>query len=66
MKIGGLTKEVLLSLPRARTQSMPDLTSDLASIKALDPEEQLLFTLKTGIPVRPNSYTALCPQVGSP
>ena len=53
-------------LPKAMTQSIPDLTRDLANIRALDPDEQLLFTLKTGMPVSPSSYTAFCPQVGSP
>ena len=38
----------------------------LAINKAVDPVAQLLFTLNMGIPVIPNGYNALCPQVESP
>ena len=34
--------------------------------KAVDPVAQLLLTLNIGIPVIPNGYKALCPQVESP
>ena len=33
---------------------------------AVDPVAQLLLTLNIGIPVIPNGYKALCPQVESP
>jgi hypothetical protein len=35
-------------------------------IRAVDPVEQLLLTLYTGIPVMPISYRARCPDVESP
>ena len=34
--------------------------------KAVDPVAQLLLTLNIGMPVIPNGYKALCPQVESP
>ena len=41
--------------PTANTQSYPDCTKVRASMRAVDPEEQLLLTLNTGTPVRPIS-----------
>jgi hypothetical protein len=35
-------------------------------IRAVDPVEQLLLTLYTGMPVMPMSYSARCPHVESP
>lgn len=49
----------IFSNPTANTQSLPDSTNCFAIIKALDPVEQLLFTLKIGMPVIPTSYIAL-------
>ena len=42
-------------LPTANTQSYPDCTKMRASMRAVEPEEQLLLTLNTGTPVRPIS-----------
>jgi hypothetical protein len=57
----------LCMIPNAMTQSsIPLWIKRLANINALEPEEQLLLTLKTGTPLNPSSYTAFCPQVGSP
>src|SRR5580658_9587683 len=57
----------IFSKPSARAHSTaPPSTACLASISAVDPVEQLLFTLNTGTPVSPTSYAARCPQVLSP
>lgn len=46
------------TLPNAKTHSYcPLRTNNLASIRADDAEEQLLFVLNTGTPVRPSSET---------
>ena len=45
---------------------MPPDINWLAMNKAVDPVAQLLLTLNIGIPVIPNGYKALCPQVESP
>ena len=37
-----------------------------ARYSALEPVEQLEFTLNTGMPVIPSSYTARCPEQDSP
>ena len=41
------------SSPTAKVQSYPARTRHRAIIKAVDPDEQLLLTLKTGTPVNP-------------
>ena len=47
---------VVYYLPNARTHLYcPLRTSSLASMRADDADEQLLFVLKTGTPVRPSS-----------
>ena len=47
-----------VTLPNAKTHSYcPLRTNNLASIRADDAEEQLLFVLNTGTPVRPSSET---------
>ena len=52
----------IFSKPIARAQSIrPPLTAWRASHSALEPVEQLLLTLTTGIPVSPSPYTARCP-----
>jgi hypothetical protein len=46
----------IFSKPTANTHScFPDSTNSLASNKAVEPVEQLLLTLKIGIPVIPTS-----------
>lgn len=43
-------------LPKAKTQLYSPLSiNNLLSIRAHDADEQLLFVLNTGIPVKPNS-----------
>ena len=49
-----------------RLEAAPLATAWRARNSAVEPVEQLLFTLKTGTPVRPRSYAARCPQVESP
>ena len=57
----------IFSKPSASAHStMPPSTACFASMSADEPVEQLLFTLNTGMPVRPSSYTARWPQVESP
>lgn len=59
--------ERTFSKPRAMTQSaMPYSTAWRASHSADEPVEQLLFTLRIGIFVRPSAYSARWPQVESP
>ena len=45
---------------------MPPAIACFASINAVEPVEQLLLTLKTGMPVVPTEYTTRWPQVLSP
>ena len=46
----------IFSKPTAKTQSLlPVSISCLAKIRAVEPVEQLLLTLYTGIPVKPKS-----------
>jgi len=57
----------IFSKPRASTQSArPPLIAWRAMNRAVDPVEQLLLTLMTGMPVRPSPYTPRCPLVLSP
>jgi hypothetical protein len=54
------------SNPRARAQfTRPARTKLLAWYKAVEPVEQLLFTLVMGMPVRPKVYRARCTFSGS-
>ena len=57
----------IFSKPTTSTHSTsPPSTACLPSMIAVEPVEQLLLTLKTGIPVSPTSYIALWPHVLSP
>jgi hypothetical protein len=57
----------IFSKPTASTHSaMPPSIACFANISAELPVLQLLFTLKTGMPVIPPAYTAFWPQVESP
>jgi hypothetical protein len=57
----------IFSKPSAIVQSAsPPLMARAARYSAVDPVEQLLLTLTTGMPVMPNSYTARWPEVDSP
>src|SRR3990167_891350 len=57
----------ICSNPKARTQSaIPLITACLARYSAVEPEEQLLLTLMTGIPVMPTSYKARWAEQESP
>ncbi len=57
----------ICSKPTTSTHSTrPPATAWAPSMRAELPVEQLLLTLKTGMPVRPTSYTARWPQVESP
>ena len=57
----------ICSKPTARAQSAAPLsTAWRARNSAVEPEEQLLLTLTTGIPVMPTSYRTRWPQVESP
>jgi hypothetical protein len=50
----------IFSKPRANTQLHAPLSiTFFAKNNAVDPVEQLLLTFTIGMPVRPNSYTAL-------
>lgn len=50
-------------LPKAKTQLYcPLRTNNLASINADDADEQLLFVLNTGTPVRPSSERSMHPS----
>ncbi|MNV45286.1 hypothetical protein D3C71_1370760 [compost metagenome] len=57
----------ICSKPRASTQSAsPEAIALRARYSAVEPVEQLLLTLTTGMPVMPTSYSAVWPQVESP
>ncbi|SHU01658.1 Uncharacterised protein [Mycobacteroides abscessus subsp. abscessus] len=57
----------IFSKPSARvTSASPPRIACAALYSAVDPVEQLLLTLVTGIPVMPSSYTARWPEVDSP
>ena len=57
----------ICSKPTASTQSeSPPATACRARNSAVEPVEQLLLTLTTGMPDRPTSYSVRCPQVESP
>ena len=57
----------IFSKPTTSTHSAsPPSMACLPSMSAVEPVEQLLFTLKTGMPVRPTSYIARWPHVLSP
>jgi hypothetical protein len=52
----------IFSKPSASaTSTEPPLTAWRARNSALEPVEQLLLTLTTGMPVRPRPYTERCP-----
>ncbi|MNC74692.1 hypothetical protein D3C75_1260920 [compost metagenome] len=57
----------ICSKPKASTQSAaPVSMARRARYSALEPVEQLLLTLTTGMPVIPTSYSTVWPQVESP
>ena len=57
----------IFSKPSASTHSAsPPSMACRARYSAVEPVEQLLFTLMTGMPVSPSPYTARWPQVLSP
>ena len=57
----------IFSKPSASVQSArPPRMACAARYSALEPVEQLEFTLNTGMPVIPSSYTARCPEHDSP
>ncbi|MCY1376282.1 hypothetical protein D9M69_637600 [compost metagenome] len=57
----------ICSKPRAMAHSTAPLsTAWRARNRALEPVEQLLLTLRTGMPLMPTSYRAAWPQVESP
>jgi hypothetical protein len=57
----------MCSKPSASTQSAAPLaTAWRARNSAVEPVEQLLLTLTTGMPVMPTSYSARWPAVESP
>jgi hypothetical protein len=58
---------VICSKPSASAQSTAPLaTAWRARNSAVEPVEQLLLTLTTGMPVMPTSYSARWPAVESP
>jgi hypothetical protein len=57
----------IFSKPTASAHSaIPAATALRATMSAVEPDAQALFTFTTGTPVWPSSYTARCPAVVSP
>ena len=67
MKLAWSEPFFIFSKPSASAQSTsPPRTASRAMNSALEPVEQLLLTLTTGIPVSPSWYTERWPEVDSP